>query len=155
MDPNYFSRHTENSSTKDATGRPRWTEVHRVEVRLTGGVVFQHFADLDGRAGEPERLIERMRAAGVHERSSEEMIASPHWTVADNSLWVDSNHSGRAGGGRYAYTAMAATRSELEAWSENLYRNFHPMGYGTFVHQIVEHDDGTFSCTATRAGSCD
>ena len=118
-------------------------------------MVFQHFADLDGPAEEPERLIERMREAGVHERSFEEMDTSPHWVVTDSTLWVGSNHAGRFGGGQYAYTAVASTRAELEAWGENLCRNYHPMGYGTFVRPTVENDDGTFSCTATRAGSCD
>ena len=155
MDPNYFSTHVENRTTKDGFGRLRWTPVHRVEVRLSSGDVFRHTSDLDGDSRAPAQLIERMRAAAVHERTLVEMIANDRWERQRATLWVDSSHMGRVGSGRYSYSVIASSRNEVAQWAKRLCENFHPMGYGTIVHKVQAMADGTFTCTATRAGSCD
>jgi hypothetical protein len=155
MDPNYFSTHTENRTTKDGFGRLHWTPIHRIEVRLTTGDVFRHTADLDGDSRAPTQLIERMRGDGVHERTLTEMIANDQWERQHATLWIDSRHAGQYGGGRYSYSVIASKRSEVERWGTNLCKAYHPCGYGTMVHEIQAKTDGTFTCNATRAGSCD
>jgi len=155
MDPNYFSRHIENLTIENAFGQLRWTPIHRVEVRLTSGDVFRHVANLDGDSRAPAQLIERMRTEAVHERTLTEMIANDDWERQRSTLWVDSNHMGRVGSGRYSYSVIASSRNEVAQWAKRLCENFHPMGYGTIVHKIQPKTDGTFTCSATRAGSCD
>ena len=155
MDPNYFSTHVENRTIKYPNGRLVWTPIHRIEVRLTSGDVFRHTADLDGDSQAPVQLIERMRTEAVHERTLTEMIANGDWERQLDTLWVDSNHMGRVGSGRYSYSVIASRRAEVERWSKRLCDNYHPMGYGTIVHKIQAKVDGTFTCSATRAGSCD
>jgi hypothetical protein len=159
MDPNYFSTHVENRTIKYPNGRLVWTPIHRIEVRLANPFghrdVFRHTADLDGDSRAPTQLIERMRTERVHERTLTEMIANGDWERQRSSLWVDSSHMGRVGSGRYSYSVVASKRTEIERWSKSLCENYHPMGYGTIVHKIQAKVDGTFTCSATRAGSCD
>ena len=159
MDPNYFSTLVENRTVKYPNGRLAWIPIHRIEVRLANPFghrdVFRHTADLDGDSQAPGQLIERMRTEAVHERTLTEMIANGDWERQRSTLWVDSSHAGQFGGGRYSYSVIASKRSEVERWGENLCDNFHPCGYGTIVHKIKARTDGTFTCSATRAGSCD
>jgi len=155
MDPNYFSRHLENRTIKHPNGRLRWAPIHRIEVRLVSGDVFRHTADLDGDSQASAQLIERMQSEGVHERSLTEMITNDQWERQHATLWIDSNHSGGFGGGRYSYSVIASSRNEVTQWAKRLCENFHPCGYGTIVREIVARTNGTFTCTATRAGSCD
>ena len=155
MDPNYFSTHVENRTVKYPNGRLVWMPIHRIEVRLTTGDVFRHTADLDGSSQAPEQLIARMRTEAVHERTLTEMIANSDWERQRSTLWVDSSHMGRVGAGRYSYSVTASKRVEVERWGKSLCESYHPMGYGTIVHKIQAKTDGTFTCSATRAGSCD
>jgi hypothetical protein len=155
MDRDYFSTHIENRTIRYPNGRLVWTPIHRVEVRLASGDVFRHTSDLDGDSRAPAQLIERMRAEKVHERTLVEMIANDQWDRQHATLWVDSNHMGRVGSGRYSYSVIASKRNEVAQWAKCLCENFHPMGYGTIVHKIQAMTDGTFTCSATRAGSCD
>ena len=155
MDPNYFSTHVENRTIRYPNGRLAWTPVHRIEVRLTSGDVFRHTADLDGDSQTPAQLIERMRAEDTHGRSLGEMIANDNWERQRSTLWIDSSHAGQYGGGRYSYNVIASKRTEVERWGINLCKAYHPCGYGTIVHKIQSKTDGTFTCSATRAGSCD
>jgi hypothetical protein len=159
MNPRYHIQHTDNRTTRTmVNGRPKlqWVPINRVKVRLLGGVVFTHRAELS--EWKAKELVEQMQAASVHERSFLEMRRNPHWEPADNSVFVSSHHVGRAGGGRYSYSVHASTQSELKAWGESLCHSYHPMGYGTIVHTICSVPDGSehhYQVTATRCGSCD
>ena len=159
MNPRYHIQHTDNRTTRTmVNGRPKlqWVSINRVKVRLLGGVVFTHKAELS--EWKAKELVEQMQAAAVHERSFLEMRRNPHWVPADSSVFVNSSHTGRAGGGRYTYTVYASTQAELEAWGERLCQSFHPMGYGTIIHTICNAPDGSnhhYQVRATRSGSCD
>lgn len=157
MSPHYHIEHTHNRTVRDRRGMLKSETVNRVKVRLLGGVVFTHKAELsEFRAKE---LVGRMQAAQVHERSFLEMRRNVHFEPADSSLFVNRSHFGRAGGGRHSYTVYSSTEAELTAWTERLYGSFHPMGYGTIANPIATFRDlggrDVYQVTATRWGSCD
>jgi len=157
MNTHYHIEHTHNRTVRNHRGMLTSEAVNRVKVRLNGGVVFTHKAEVsEFRAQE---LVRRMQAESVHERSFLEMRRNPHFEHADSSLFVNKSHSGRAGGGRYSYTVYSSTEAELTAWTERLYGNFHPMGYGTIANPIATFRDlggrDVYQVTATRWGSCD
>jgi hypothetical protein len=160
MTRRYHIQHTDNRTTRTmVNGRPKlqWVSINRVKVRLLGGVVFTHKAELS--EWKAKELVEQMQAAAVHERSFLEMRRNPHFEPADTTLFVTKSHSGRAGGGRYSYTVHASTTSELEAWGKRLCGSFHPMGYGTIINPVATFADSdgrdVYQLTATRWGSCD
>ena len=157
MNTHYHAKFVENRTARNYRGKLLVEKVYRVQVRLSGGVVFTHKAKISKfRATE---LIGKMKQAQVHERSFLEMRRNPHWEPADSSIFINTHHSGRALGGRYSYTVYASTRVELEEWVERLYGAWHPMGYGTIANPIAVFRDlggrDVYQVTATRWGSCD
>jgi len=133
----------------DTKARPKWLPLFVVEVRLQDGTVWRHFKELYERHA--NNLLKRVEEANV---ASREELDAKYWTKMDSTVWSESTHSGRYGGGMYRYTVVASTSHELEEWGDKLCSSYHPMGYGTIVRNI-EKRDGLYYLTASRSGSCD
>jgi hypothetical protein len=52
-------------------------------------------------------------------------------------------------------TVTAESEEELNSKIEVVYRNYHPMGYGTMLKIKRERNDGTWVAIMTRYDSCD
>jgi len=126
------------------------TALYNIEVRDITGTVHRHF--YKGTESQIDQLLSRMREAETHMR---DLSDSPYWAAKESSVWVNSSHRGRSGAGSYYYTAIATEAKELEIWVQALYKNYHPMGYGTHMSKPQLRDDGLWVTTGGRAGSCD
>jgi len=127
---------------------------YSVEVRLEeDGSCWRH--DLSLFKQRADQLMGFVREAGVANLTPAEMAVNGHWARQDDEVWVESVHTGRPGAGTYNYQVVGPTRESIEQWREELYRRWHPCGYGTIVREIRELPDGLWTATAWRAGSCD
>lgn len=50
---------------------------------------------------------------------------------------------------------ISGSLPEVFSAIEGLFVNYHPMGYGTFVHSIEMKNDGRYAARVSRANSCD
>ena len=126
-----------------------------VEVRIAeDNSVWRHVRN-DISEHRADRLIADMQAASVHDRTRAEMEASPHWAEGVD-VWSTSSHRGRVGAGMYYYSVVGSSKESLEAWKEDAYRSFHPLGYGTSIRIADEPNaEGLWTASGSRAGSCD
>ena len=161
--PAYYNlRHTSNRTSRAPSGKLQSESLFKVSVRLNGGIVFTHKAEVDKHRA--EELRDRMLVDEVHLRSYLEMRQNVHFEPASSSLFVSTYHTGRAGGGKYNYTVYASTEKEIQDWITALYGSWHPQGYGTHaapvqvVPRVCGHEEGrrgVYTTTASRWGSCD
>ena len=52
-------------------------------------------------------------------------------------------------------TITAESEKDLDSKIEGVYRNWHPMGYGTMLKSKNQLEDGTWVAIMTRYSSCD
>lgn len=164
MPTHYNLRHTSNRTSRvSPSGKLRSEPLFKVSVRLLGGIVFTHKAEVSKHRA--VKLRDRMLADGVHFRKYLEMRQNVHFEPAESSVFVNTHHTGRAGGGKYNYTVYASTEKEIQDWISSLYRSWPPQGYSTHARpaDTVVVSGGTrvpagrpvYHTTAVRFGSCD
>jgi hypothetical protein len=155
-----FVRDQRSEVYKDNLGK-QWRvqlETRNVEVRLVSGGVYRctdEITEADYDHVKINKLVEALSESNVHERSAEEMDKDPLFEKSDNTIWVDCNHSGQWGGGKWSYRAIASSVDDLREWGKSLLGNYHPSGYGTSISEPRKIEEGLWIMSASRWGSCD
>lgn len=128
---------------------------YRFEVRASDGSAWQHACTTMTEA-QVDSLVRRMQEAnlpGVQAREYYE--TSPHWTAAEQDVWVHDQHRGRVGAGTHHLTVYASTEQALKDWGERFLTGYGPFYSGSVQAPHYRDDINLWTCTAFRAGSCE